>query len=100
MTAVSSQQLAVISKRGMNPIFRRIFIGLPLTVLLLTVAQAQQPKKVPRIGYLSNTDPATESTRFEGIRLELHEVGYIEGEKIAIEYRYAEDRTAKNHKNN
>jgi len=63
------------------------------------ITEAQQAKKIPRIGYLSNTDQATESTRFEGIRLELHEVGYIEGEKIAIEYRYA-DRTAKNHKNN
>jgi len=63
-------------------------------------AEAQQPKKVPRIGYLSPLSLLSESTRAEEIRLELHEVGYIEGEKIAIEYRYAEDRTAKNHKNN
>src|SRR5262244_3648501 len=92
MTAVSSQQLAVISKRGMNPIFRRIFIGLPLTVLLLTVAQAQQPGKIPRIGYLSNADPATDSARAEGMRLALRDLGYIEGQKIAIEYRYAEGK--------
>src|SRR5262245_11569722 len=92
MTAVSSQQLAVISRRGMNPIFRRIFIGLPLTVLLLTVAQAQQPGKIPRIGYLSNADAATDSARTEGIRLALRELGYIEGQNIAIEYRYAEGK--------
>src|SRR5499426_1194901 len=92
MTAVSSQQLAVISKRGMNPIFRRIFIGLPLTVLLLTVAQAQQPKKIFRIGYLSSTDPATDFRRSEPIRVALRELGYTEGQNIAFEYRYSEGK--------
>ena len=53
----------------------------------------QQPKKVPRIGYLSSSDPATESPRSEGIRLALRELGYIEGQNIAIEYRYAEEKT-------
>ena len=55
-------------------------------------ASAQQPKKVPRIGYLSNGDPATESARAEAIRLALRELGYIEGQNIAIEYRYAEGK--------
>ena len=54
--------------------------------------EAQQPKKVPRIGYLSSTDPATESARAEAIRLALRERGYIEGQNIAIEYRYAEGK--------
>jgi ABC-type uncharacterized transport system substrate-binding protein len=53
-------------------------------------ALAQQPKKVPRIGYLSATDAVTESTRSEAIRLALRELGYTEGQNIAIEYRYAE----------
>ena len=53
---------------------------------------AQQPKKVSRLGYLSNTDAATDSARAEGIRLALRELGYIEGQNIAIEYRYAEGR--------
>ena len=56
------------------------------------VAEAQQPKKVPRIGYLSPVDPARESTRSEAIRLALRELGYIEGQNIAIEYRYAEGK--------
>jgi len=56
------------------------------------VAQAQQPKKVPRIGYLTGADAATESARSEGIRLALRERGYIEGQNIAIEYRYAEGK--------
>ena len=56
------------------------------------IAEAQQPKKVPRIGYLSSVDPATESARSEAIRLALRELGYIEGQNIAIEYRYAEGK--------
>src|SRR4029453_8659685 len=55
-------------------------------------AEAQQPKKVPRIGYISALDPARESARFEGIKLALRERGYIEGQNIAIEYRYAEGK--------
>ena len=66
-----------------------------VAVVLLAVgviAEAQQPKKVPRIGYLSSGDPASESTRAEAIRLALRELGYIEGQNIAIEYRYAEGK--------
>ena len=54
--------------------------------------EAQQPKKIPRIGYLSNTDPASESVRSEAIRLALRERGYIEGQNIATEYRYTEGK--------
>ena len=66
-----------------------------VAVVLLAIgviADAQQPKKVFRIGYLSTVDPATDSARAEGIRLALRELGYIEGQNIAIEYRYAEGR--------
>ena len=55
-------------------------------------ADAQQPKKVARLGYLSNTDSATDSSRAEGIRLALRDLGYIEGQNIATEYRYAEGK--------
>jgi putative ABC transport system substrate-binding protein len=63
-----------------------------MLLALSASAPAQQPKKVPRIGYLSNTDPATESARSEAIRRALRELGYIEGQNIAIEYRYAEGK--------
>jgi ABC-type uncharacterized transport system substrate-binding protein len=56
------------------------------------LAAAQQPKKVPRIGYLSSVDRPTDLPRAEGIRRGLRELGYIEGQNIAIEYRYAEGR--------
>jgi ABC-type uncharacterized transport system substrate-binding protein len=68
-------------------------ILIAVTLLAVAViAEAQQPKKVPRIGYLSNTDRAGESTRAEAIQRALRELGYIEGQNIAIEYRYAEGK--------
>jgi len=59
---------------------------------LCSSAEAQQPKKVPRIRYLSALDPASESFRSEPIRLALRERGYIEGQNIAIEYRYTQGK--------
>jgi putative ABC transport system substrate-binding protein len=56
------------------------------------LAAAQEPKKVPRIGYLLPGDPTTESTRSEPVRTALRELGYIEGRNIAFEYRYAEGK--------
>src|SRR5258707_14199984 len=59
---------------------------------LCVSAEAQQPKKVPLIGYLSSFDPTTESARSEAIRLALRELAYIERQNIATEYRYAEGK--------
>jgi putative tryptophan/tyrosine transport system substrate-binding protein len=67
---------------------------LPTTILLTTVsfAEAQQAKKLPRIGYLSagNSGAGTESA--EAFRQGLKNIGYIEGKTITIEYRYAEGK--------
>src|SRR5262245_38056954 len=62
---------------------------------LCSSADAQQPKKVFRIGYLSSLDPASESARSEGIRLVLRELGYVEGQNIVIDHRYAEGKLDK-----
>jgi putative ABC transport system substrate-binding protein len=70
-----------------------IFICLlPTAFLPAGLAEAQQPKKVPRIGYLSSVDPTRESARAEAIQLALRELGYIEGQNIASEYRYGEGK--------
>ena len=69
---------------------RRAFCSMLLA--LPFSARAQQPKKVPLIGYLSNGDVASDFARAEGIRLALRERGYIEGQNIAIEYRYAQGK--------
>ncbi len=67
-------------------------LGATLVLVFGVAAEAQQPKKVPLIGYLSSSDPITESTRSEGIRQALHDLGYVEGQNIAFEYRYAEGK--------
>ena len=68
----------------------------PVCSVLLTVAvivEAQQSKKVPRIGYLSWHDPDGQSARAEAFRQALLELGYVEGKNIAIEHRYAEGKS-------
>jgi ABC-type uncharacterized transport system substrate-binding protein len=55
--------------------------------------QAQQPKKVPRIGYMSLQSRASESARVEGFRQGLRDLGYVEGKSILIEYRWAEGKS-------
>jgi putative ABC transport system substrate-binding protein len=74
----------------MQNIFRLLLII--AVVVVGGVAHAQQPKKVPRIGYLSATDASSDSARSEAIRLALRALGYIEGQNIATEYRYADGK--------
>jgi putative tryptophan/tyrosine transport system substrate-binding protein len=86
---VSSEQETVSSKKTGKRVFGRIVVCLPLTVFLLTVAEAQQPKKVPRIGFLS---PTSDDSRVEAFRQGLRELGYVDGQNITIEYRWADGR--------
>jgi putative ABC transport system substrate-binding protein len=53
-------------------------------------AHAQQP--MPMIGYLSPGSPESDTFRLTGFRQGLTEAGYVEGENLAIEYRWAEDQ--------
>ena len=74
---------------------RRKIFCFALCVLILALglsAQAQQPKKVFRIGALFLGNSSSESLRVEAIRQRLRELGYIEGQNIVIEYRYAEGK--------
>jgi putative ABC transport system substrate-binding protein len=57
---------------------------------LCATANAQQPTKVPRIGFLSTNSPSDISARVQGFHQGLRELGYVEGKNIAIEYRWAE----------
>jgi hypothetical protein len=84
MIVVSGQRSDVSEKTGAKRMSEKI-TGLALCTLLFALcfpAEAQQPKKVPRIGYLSNIDPASDSARSEAIRLALRELGYIEGQNL------------------
>src|SRR5262245_50539846 len=66
--------------------------GLLPTILLTTTfsAEAQQPKKVPRIGYLSGT--GSEAPTAGKFRQGLRELGYVEGKNIVFEYRSVEGK--------
>jgi putative ABC transport system substrate-binding protein len=61
-------------------------------VIVCAIAQAQQPAKIPRIGFLSTTSPSNVPTRLEAFRQGLRDLGYVEGKNIVIEYRYAEGK--------
>ena len=73
----------------------KTIIGLALGSILLALgllAEAQQPTKVARIGYLNPGDPVSRVYRIEAFRQGLKELGYVEGKNIIIEYRFAEAR--------
>ena len=66
-----------------------------LTVVLLAVsviAEAQQPKKVPRIGFLGASSASVLAARIEAFRQGLRDLGYVEGKNIVIEWRSAEGK--------
>jgi putative ABC transport system substrate-binding protein len=71
---------------------RKIFIGLLTAALLSTVsfAEAQQPKKVPRIAFLAGGSRSGDSLLIETFWQRMKELGYIEGKNITAEYRFAE----------
>src|SRR6266700_700516 len=66
------------------------FVGVMLVAVCVPV-DAQQSAKIPRIGFLSLT-PGPSSTSSEPFQQALHELGYVEGKNVAIEYRYAAGR--------
>src|SRR5688572_7223633 len=72
------------------------WLGLSVIAFVLVAdgaaALAQEPKKVSRIGYLSSGTTASETPRSEAIRLALRELGYIEGQNIAIEFRHGQGK--------
>jgi len=74
---------------------RRKFFGLALSTLLLALslpAEAQQTAKVPRIGFLGNSTAALEANLVGPFRDGLRDLGYVEGQNIVIEYRWAEGK--------
>jgi putative ABC transport system substrate-binding protein len=73
--------------------FRLLISGLCALLFALSFpAEAQQPTKVPRIGFLGAGSSASSASRIEAFRQGLRELGYVEGKNILIEYRYAEEK--------
>jgi putative ABC transport system substrate-binding protein len=72
---------------------RRAFVtGLGAVLAAPLAAEAQQPEKVYRIGYLGNASALAEADRVDSLREGLRDVGYVEGKNIVIEPRWAEGR--------
>jgi ABC-type uncharacterized transport system substrate-binding protein len=72
-----------------------VVLSILFVVVLLAVAvigEAQQPKKIPRIGVLAQSSAYFFSTQHEAFRQALRELGYMEGKNIVIEYRHAEGK--------
>jgi putative tryptophan/tyrosine transport system substrate-binding protein len=66
--------------------------GGALLFAICVPVRAQQPGKVPRIGYLTLTSLASNAARIEAFRQGLRELGYVEGKNIAIEWRSGEGK--------
>ena len=73
---------------------KKIVLSVVVALILASfhLAEAQQAKKVPLIGFLTASSPSSISARIEAFRQGLRELGYVEGKNIAIEYRYAEGK--------
>ena len=73
---------------------RRRFLAMVGGSLLAAplAAQAQQPGKGYRIGYLGATTASSYARHVEALRLGLRDLGYVEGKNLTIEYRWAEDK--------
>lgn len=74
------------------PVHSALCLVCAMLLSLCASASAQQPKKVPRIGYLGAASYSANRARVEALRQGLREAGYSEGKNIIIEYRYAEEK--------
>ena len=94
MTVVSRTVVSCQKKHGRKTIRQPILFWLLATVLLTTAppAGAQQSTKTPRIGFLAPGSLASYSGRVEAFRQGLRELGYIEGQNLTVQYRFAEGR--------
>ena len=68
-----------------------LLVGAMLFALCVP-SDAQQPARVPRIGFLSAVPLSSMSARVEALRQGLRELGYVEGQNIVLEYRFAEGK--------
>src|SRR5690348_6607020 len=94
MKVISSKRVSdSFSQNPKSAIQNRKLVGIVVLVLAFAmgeaVATAQQPTKIPRVGYVSATgDPKTPGPQIEGFRQGLRDLGYIEEKNILVEYRY------------
>ena len=80
-------------RRHRRPARKVLLLTLAVTILMVPpAADPQQPRKVPRIGFLSSVSANAVRARLEAFKQGLRDLGYVEGESITIDYRLAEGR--------
>ena len=88
--------LISLSANPKSAIQNRKWLGLSVIPFVLVVAavgaQAQQPTKIPRIGYLTNSALSADPKSREAFRQGLRDLGYVEGKNIVIEWRSSEGK--------
>jgi putative tryptophan/tyrosine transport system substrate-binding protein len=86
-----------VRPRTKNTLKRAQIVGLALGAVLFALCDPgrSQTNKIPRIGYLSARDPANDAIRARAILLGLRQLGYINGQNIGFEYRYADGKRAR-----
>ena len=82
--------MALVLTRSRRSRRRLAALGLSIAVLVAPVVAPAQPARTPRIGYLGNGSPATSAAPREAFVQGLRERGWIEGQTVLIEYRWAE----------
>ena len=96
MTSAKRNALEQSVEKGWDKFMRKTFCIIALSAMLLTLcssANAQQPGKIFRIGFLDNSTASGIAVLSEAFRQELSKLGWIEGKNIAIEYRFAEGKS-------
>jgi putative ABC transport system substrate-binding protein len=89
---LDNQQRKAVNKGRMSRKTLIVVWLIALAIAPLRIAEAQQPTKIPRIGFLAAPSRSAISESVEAFRQGLRELGYVEGQNIVIEYRYAEGK--------
>jgi putative tryptophan/tyrosine transport system substrate-binding protein len=83
------------AEKGTRRLMRKKFVVITLSAMLYALcfsASAQQPTKVPRIGYLEPGTASGNTVLLDGFRQELSKLGWVEGKNITVEYKFAEQK--------
>ena len=78
----------------MMPITRTLIVALVSSLLMVGVFEtdAQQPQKIPKVGFLWIGSPGSPSPLIEAFENGLRDLGWVKGQNVAVEYRYAEGK--------
>jgi ABC-type uncharacterized transport system substrate-binding protein len=77
----------------MTPITRTLIVALVASLLMVAFStDAQQAQKIPKVGYLAGGSPGSAAPNIEAFEAGLRDLGWVKGQNVAIEYRFAEGK--------